>query len=65
MTNEDFLTAALTDKNKKLFLDYVKAWGVVNGESTLDSFIIGFRLGVKFIYDTVIGTDIPFENFLK
>lgn len=65
MTNEDLLTAALTDENKKKFLDYVNAWGIVNGESTLDSFIMGFRLGAKFTYDTFIGADAPFEDLLK
>ncbi|MBE7000158.1 MAG: hypothetical protein E7428_08220, partial [Ruminococcaceae bacterium] len=32
--NEELLTQALTDENKKLFLEYVNAWGVVNGESS-------------------------------
>lgn len=36
--NEELLTQALTDENKKLFLEYVNAWGVVNGESSADSF---------------------------
>ena len=45
MTNENFLTTVLSDENKKRFLDYVNAWGIVNGESNLDSFIMGFRLG--------------------
>ena len=35
MTNEDFLTTALSDENKKQFLDYVNAWSIVNGESNL------------------------------
>ena len=48
MKNEDLLTNALTDKPKKWFLDYVNAWGVVNGESNLDSFIMGFRLGANY-----------------
>ena len=65
MTNEDLLTTALTDENKKMFLDYANAWGVVNSESTLDSFIMGFRLGAKFTYDAFIGTDTPFEDLLK
>lgn len=65
MNNEEKLTAALDEENKKLFLDFAKAWGVVNGESTLDSFIMGFRLGAKFTYDTFIGTDAPFEDLLK
>lgn len=45
MANETFLTETLTDECKKKFLDYVDAWGVVNCESNLDSFITGFRLG--------------------
>lgn len=65
MTNEDLLTAALTDENKKLFLGYANAWGIVNGESTLDSFITGFRLGAKFTYDTFIETDTPFRDLLS
>ena len=32
MNNEDLLTNALTDKPKQWFLDYVNAWGVVNGD---------------------------------
>ena len=65
MTNEDLLTTALTDENKKTFLDYVNAWGVVNSESTLDSFIMGFRLGANFTYDTFVSTEAPFKDFLK
>ena len=63
--NEEKLTAALDEENKKLFLDFANAWSVVNGESTFDSFIMGFRLGAKFTYDTFIGTDTPLEDFLK
>ena len=65
MLNEDILTERLSGENKKKFLDFVNAWSVVNGESTLDSFIMGFRLGAKFTYDTFIGTDAPFEDLLK
>ena len=57
--NEELLTNALTDENKKLFLDYVNAWGVVNGESTADSFMVGFRLGAAFVYDTFVAGSIP------
>lgn len=45
MLNEDFLTENLSGDAKKKFLDFCNAWGVVNGESNLDSFIMGFRLG--------------------
>lgn len=65
MKNEDLLTNALTDKTKKWFLDYVNAWGVVNGESNLDSFIMGFRLGANFAYEAFVETKAPFEGLLK
>ena len=52
--NEELLTQALSDENKKLFLDYVNACGVVNGESSADSFMVGFRLGATFVYDTFV-----------
>jgi len=45
MLNEDYLTENLSGENKKKFLEFVNAWGIVNGESNLDSFIMGFRLG--------------------
>ena len=41
--SEDFLTNKLSGEEKKRFLQYVDAWASVNGESTLDSFITGFR----------------------
>ena len=59
MLNEDFLTERLSGENKKKFLDFVNAWSAVNGESNLDSFIMGFRLGANFTYDTFVATDTP------
>ena len=35
------------------------------GESNLDSFIVGFRLGAKMIFDTFCSHDAPFESYLK
>ena len=54
MLNEEFLTEQLSGENKKKFLDFVNAWSVVNGESNLDSFMMGFRLGANFTYDSLI-----------
>ena len=65
MLNEDYLTEILSRDSKKKFLESVKAWGVVNGESNLDSFIMGFRLGSNFTYDTFVATDTPFQDLLK
>ena len=65
MLNEDYLTENLSGESKKKFLDFVNAWGVVNGESNLDSFIIRFRLGANFTYDTFVSTESPFQDLLK
>ena len=65
MLNEEFLTEALSGENKKKFLDFANAWSVVNGESNLDSFMMGFRLGANFTYDTFVVTDTQFEDLLK
>lgn len=65
MNNGDLLTNALHNEQKKWFLDYVNAWGVVNGESNLDSFIMGFRLGANFAYEAFVETKAPFEDLLK
>lgn len=51
MNNEDLLTNALHNEQKKGVLEYINAWGVVNGESNLDSFIMGFRLRENFTYE--------------
>ena len=61
MLNEDFLTENLSGESKKRFLEFVNAWGVVNGESNLDSFIMGFRLGANFTYDTFISEEAPLD----
>ena len=50
--NEDLLLERLSTEDKKLFLDYVDAWGIVNAEVVLESFKNGFRLGARFAYDT-------------
>lgn len=65
MLNEDFLTENLLGEIKKKFHDFCNAWGVVNDESNLDSFIMGFRLGANFTYDTFVSNDAPFRDLLK
>ena len=65
MLNEDFLTENLSGESKKNFLEFCNAWSVVNGESNLDSFIMGFKLGAKFTYDTFVNENAPFQDLLK
>ena len=63
--SEDFLTNKLSGEEKKRFLQYVDAWASVNGESTLDSFITGFRLGAQLVFDTFVTTKAPYIDYLK
>ena len=62
---KDLLTASLKDDQKNWFIDFSNAWSIINAESNLDSFIMGFRLGANFTYDTFVVTDSPFEDLLK
>ena len=62
---EEYLTSKLSGEEKKKFLDFVNATSVVNGETALDSFIVGFRLGAAFTLDTFVSNDTPFTNLLK
>lgn len=62
---EEKLTKMLNDEEKGLFLDFVNAHSEIMGEASLDSFIIGFRLGARFMYDTFVSEEAPFYDFLK
>jgi hypothetical protein len=37
----------------------------VRGISEDDTFIVGFRLGAQFTYDTFVSTDTPLVDYLK
>lgn len=55
--NEDVLLEKLPLEDRKLFLEYVDAWGIVDGESVVNSFVTGFRLGARFTYDVFVLTE--------
>ena len=59
------LTDKLDGEVKKAFLSFVNASNVILGESELDSFIVGFRLGARFIYDTFVDSTVPYKDFLR
>ena len=62
---EEYFTSTLSGEAKKKCLDFVNATSVVNGDTALDSFIVGFRLGASFTLDTFVSNDTPFANLLK
>ena len=59
------LTDKLDGEVKKAFLSFANASNVILGESELDSFIVGFRLGARFVYDTFVDSTAPYEDFLR
>ncbi len=63
--SEDFLTDKLSGEEKRRFINYVDAWATVNGESNLDCFITGFRLGAQFAFDTFVTDKAPYTDYLK
>lgn len=60
--NEDILLEKLPLEDKKLFLEYVDAWGIIDGESVVNSFVTGFRLGARFTYGVFV---LPENSMLK
>ena len=55
----------LAGENKALFLRFCNVYAEFMGESELDTFITGFRLGARFMMDTFLSDDAPFESFLS
>ena len=51
---EEQLTARLNNEEKELFLNYASIYNEFSTMSNADSFISGFRLGARFIYDTFV-----------
>ncbi len=50
--NEEELTSRLSEEEKELFSNYTCAYNEISSISNSDSFISGFRLGVRCTYDT-------------
>lgn len=51
---------ALPDEQRGVLEKIMDAQGELDTISELDSFIIGFRLGAAFTYDTFVNTDTPY-----
>ena len=62
---EEKLSEQLAGENKELFLRFCNASAEFMGESELDTFITGFRFGARFMMDTFLSDDAPFESFLE
>ena len=62
---EEKLTEQLAGENKALFLRFCNAYAEFMGESELDTFITGFRFVARFMMDTFLSDDAPFESLLE
>ena len=63
--NEDWLTEHLAGEEKKCLLDFADAWSAFNGNTTLDGFITGFRLGARFVLDAFVLPEASPQNYLQ
>ena len=62
--SESLLNEKLTGEEKKAFASFVDASSVILGKSELDSFMVGFRLGARFVYDTFVDKQTLYNNLL-
>ena len=51
---EEALREKLSDETKEAFEDYVATCTAFTSACCADSFMVGFRLGAKFTYDTFV-----------
>ena len=62
---EQTLTEKLTGDEKKTFLAFANTSNIALSETELDRFIVGFRLGAKFVYDIFADNNSCYCDFLK
>ncbi len=62
---EEQLTRTLKDDERKLFLGFANAISEVQAESHLDSFIVGFRLGARFVFYTFVDNAAPYSDLIE
>ena len=56
---------ALPDEQRGVLEKIMDAQGELDTISELDSFIIGFRLGAAFTYDTFVNLDTPYRDLTE
>ena len=56
---------ALQDEQRSLLNKILDAQCELDTITELDSFIVGFRLGAAFTYDTFVNTDTPYRDLTE
>ena len=59
------IESALPDAQRELYDKILDAQGELDTITELDSFILGFRLGAAFTYDTFVNTDTPYRDLTE
>ena len=59
------LNGSFTEEQRANFEQYLSLCADLLDANCLDSFITGFRLGARFMMDTFLSDDAPFESFLE
>lgn len=59
--NEEILLEEFDGKLKKMFLDYANAWSEVNTTEVCEMFTTGFRMGARFMVDSILMDDNEFS----
>ena len=57
---ESKLNGSFTEEQQANFEQYLSLCADLLDANCLDSFITGFRLGARFMHETLVGTDAPF-----
>lgn len=56
---------ALPDEQRRVLEKIMDAQGELDTITEMDSFIVGFRLGAAFTYDTFVNTDTPYRDLTE
>ena len=52
----------LNEDDRELFSTYIDLGNQTESASSLDSCLVGFRLGAKFTYDTFVSEEAPYSD---
>lgn len=59
---EEQLLNVLCEEEKELYTAYIDFANQAESASSLDGFLVGFRLGAKFTYDTFVSEQTPYYS---
>lgn len=62
---EKQLNEKLDNEEQEMFKSFININSEITAESGLDSFILGFRLGARFVYDTFLNDEAPYYDLIK